>query len=295
MNGEHPSSATPSADDRRKQLWEVKKLKAEVAALGRPWYRQPGTLLGAVSALIAAFSFGLQSKLSSIQVERAELKLEKTQRDIEKTKTDAAELQRQNAELEERKKKTQKEADEQEERYKRLTETAKATEQQIAELTNKLDEARRTAAPNTKLAGDLEQTAAQLEVLSQNTETLRSIAARPLQEAPRAETPLRGFTVRVYYRKGSTAEAEEADRIVRRLRQGLGITIQTMGRDNRFFDAVLPPEGNEVRYEDPVESEAADALLAALASGGFTPPFKLRPVKSRTPYFLSIFVAFRQK
>jgi hypothetical protein len=59
----------------------------------------------------------------------------------------------------------------------------------------------------------------------------------------------------------------------------------------RFFATVQPPEGNELRYEEAGEAEVAKALLEVLNGGNFSPPFRLRPVQNRTPYFLSLFIA----
>ena len=150
------------------------------------------------------------------------------------------------------------------------------------------------APANARLAGTLRRGEAQLEALGQNAQTLQTIAKPYSQDAARGGSPLRGYTIGIYFRQGSSAESEMAERVARHLaEQRLGLTIKKTPSNERFFATVQPPEGNELRYEEAGETEAANSLLAVLKDGNFSPPFQLRPVQNRTPYFLSLFIAPR--
>jgi len=283
MNGE----SAPSGSEQEKRYWELEKLKTEVAALRRPWYRQVGTLVGAISAMVAIFSVFFQFQASSIKYEQAALKLEKTEKQI-------AELQERDKALRTEQDTLQQRVKDLQERENRLRVTTEAMEQQLASVRSTLAAAQSEAPANAKLAGTLQRGAAQLEALGQNAETLQTIAKPYSQEAVRGGSPLRGYTIGIYFRQGSSAESEIAERVARHLaEQRLGATIKKTPSSERFFATVQPPEGNELRYEEAGEAELAKALLEALNGGNFSPPFRLRPVQNRTPYFLSLFIAPR--
>jgi hypothetical protein len=288
MNGEPSSVAPAPGSEQEKLYWEVEKLKREVASLGRPWYRQFGALFGTVSAVVAVFGVLFQWQASSIKYEQATLKVERTQKEIAKLQEDELALRTRQSALEQRVKDLQ-------ERENRLRVTTEAMEQQLAAVKVSLATAQGEAPTNARLAGALKRGAAQLETLGQNAETLQTIAQPYTQEAPRgASSLLRGYTIGVYFRQGSAADAEVAERVVRYLAERrLGATVKKTARNEQFFVTVQPPEGNEVRYEEAGETEAAQALLAVLKDGNFSPPFRLRPVQNRTPYFLSLFVSSR--
>lgn len=102
---------------------------------------------------------------------------------------------------------------------------------------------------------------------------------------------LRDYKIDIYYEKDK-AESEKVTRKVESIIKGenLAKKVVLIPVTQDFFKSTGMPRANEVRYESRREDEAAQALATVINLIDFSLNFRLRPVVTRTPGTLSIFV-----
>jgi hypothetical protein len=118
------------------------------------------------------------------------------------------------------------------------------------------------------------------------------------QSAVRAgpETALRvldRYRIGIYFAASSPRMASLAD-VLRKKLVGYGFRPQQVGvygKDDSFFQGLVPPEGLEIRYEPGFEDDAAAALQVVLSDVYPAKPFTRMPVGAgRTADFVSLFL-----
>jgi hypothetical protein len=102
---------------------------------------------------------------------------------------------------------------------------------------------------------------------------------------------LEDYKIDIYYQADVAVAARTAKNVQTIiLSRKLTKRIVLAPRDDAFFADVGIPDGNEVRYLPGIEDEPAQALAAILNSTDISMNFRLRPVHTRTPGTLSVFI-----
>ncbi len=124
--------------------------------------------------------------------------------------------------------------------------------------------------------------------------TVRADAPGTQRRAPTAsglEVPLAELKIDIYYPKSRPETEKLASALLSYLKKALPKGRVTLaGREDRFFESVGLPRGNEVRFDPGRDDTAAKQLTDLLNNSTLGLRFVRRPVYSRTANALSVFV-----
>lgn len=112
------------------------------------------------------------------------------------------------------------------------------------------------------------------------------------RNALEAIAPLQGYHIRIYYLKDDAASAPALAHLQSRLQTaGLAASVRLLPSDAAFFARRLNQVSQlEIRYEQGIENEAANALLRALKPPQDMTAWALKTIPTTSPNVLSIFV-----
>jgi len=102
---------------------------------------------------------------------------------------------------------------------------------------------------------------------------------------------LNTYKIGIYFLKGDNNLSSQAtDLRDSLLAHGFTGQVQIYPESQNFFDRVIPPSGNEIRYEPDYEKEAADILYRILGELYPGQSYITKLVRRRTSNFISIFL-----
>jgi hypothetical protein len=265
---------------------EVDKLRQEVVNLRRP-FRHPTTLTAILVAAATAAAAGFQFKLNEIRAERTRLEIETLDKARTSIQHEVQDLDSQRAQL---------------------ASEAAAGSTLLASVQQRLGDAQKqlVALETSLQTGGVTQ--GQIQDVRDSVKALRTVAVtsqdsatsldltRREFEAPRRSRPtgiLGPYKVGIYYLQHDSNAQTFAKQVQRALSKSVSV-VQYYARDESFFESVVPPEGDEIRFEEDAESSAAQELRGLLRSRLPDHEFRLQPVLAfPTPKFLSIFIDHR--
>ncbi len=101
---------------------------------------------------------------------------------------------------------------------------------------------------------------------------------------------LQGYRIELFYLDTNGKSKQHAENVFNALQQqGLPSIIKLSGATQAFLKRLNYPDGNEVRYEDPIELDQANAMLAALKKADPSTVYSTVAVGNRTPNYISVF------
>jgi len=130
--------------------------------------------------------------------------------------------------------------------------------------------------------------------LSQDLSQPASIRHEASILTAKASTPyFIGYKIDIYFLEGVLEAEVTASKIMGIIRRYFADTkIVIAPRNREFFNNIVPPRGNEIRFEPGIEDAAARGLMSLLNSAEPTLDMKMKEVyATKTPQTLSILVS----